>query len=215
MLLKIKVRGSNPGGGEVFRTRPYRPWGPPSLLYGGYRVCFLEVKRLGPGVNHLLPSSAEVKGRVDLYLCSPSGSSWPVLRRPLSFILPSTRKWNSRLTSCCKKKEQANRRTLEWSCNASVTPAMRSSHSPSRCRGLSEYWCVLWAVIYDEGPRQLSNVSSWVMEGGGELDGCSVAVFVSQWNLFHGWRVLINTSLCYPSEWTVDKRVRKTAHCDY
>jgi len=30
--------GSNPGGGEVFRTRPDRPWGPPSLLYNGYRV---------------------------------------------------------------------------------------------------------------------------------------------------------------------------------
>jgi hypothetical protein len=32
------VRGSNPGGGEIFRTRPDRPWGPPSLLYNGYRV---------------------------------------------------------------------------------------------------------------------------------------------------------------------------------
>jgi hypothetical protein len=26
------------GGGEFFRTRPDRPWGPPSLLYNGYRV---------------------------------------------------------------------------------------------------------------------------------------------------------------------------------
>jgi hypothetical protein len=26
------VRGSNPGEGEVFRTRQYRPWGPPSVL---------------------------------------------------------------------------------------------------------------------------------------------------------------------------------------
>jgi len=32
------VRGSNPGGGEIFRTCPDRPWGPPSLLYNGYRV---------------------------------------------------------------------------------------------------------------------------------------------------------------------------------
>jgi hypothetical protein len=30
--------GLNPGGGEIFRTRPNRPWGPPSLLYNGYRV---------------------------------------------------------------------------------------------------------------------------------------------------------------------------------
>jgi hypothetical protein len=32
------VRGSNPGGGEIFRTRLDRPWGPPSLLYNGYQV---------------------------------------------------------------------------------------------------------------------------------------------------------------------------------
>ena len=29
---------SNPGGGEIFHTRPDRPWAPPSLLYNGYRV---------------------------------------------------------------------------------------------------------------------------------------------------------------------------------
>jgi len=32
------VRGSIPGGCEIFRTRPDRPWGVPSLLYNGYRV---------------------------------------------------------------------------------------------------------------------------------------------------------------------------------
>jgi len=32
------VRGSNPGKGEIFRTRPDRPWDPPSLLYNGCRV---------------------------------------------------------------------------------------------------------------------------------------------------------------------------------
>jgi len=30
------VRGSNPGEGEIFRTRPDRSWGPPSLLYNVY-----------------------------------------------------------------------------------------------------------------------------------------------------------------------------------
>ena len=33
-----KVRGPNPGGGEIFRTYPDRLRGPPSLLYNGYRV---------------------------------------------------------------------------------------------------------------------------------------------------------------------------------
>jgi len=31
-------RGSDPGWGEIFRTLPDRPWGPPSLPYNGYRV---------------------------------------------------------------------------------------------------------------------------------------------------------------------------------
>ena len=29
---------SNPGGGEILRTCPDWPWGPPSPLYNGYRV---------------------------------------------------------------------------------------------------------------------------------------------------------------------------------
>ena len=32
------IRESNLGGGEIFLTRPDRPWGPPSLLYNGYRI---------------------------------------------------------------------------------------------------------------------------------------------------------------------------------
>jgi len=31
------VQGSNPGEGEIFHTCPDQPWGPPSLLYNGYR----------------------------------------------------------------------------------------------------------------------------------------------------------------------------------
>ena len=27
-----------PVGSDIFRTRENRPWGPPSLLYNGYRV---------------------------------------------------------------------------------------------------------------------------------------------------------------------------------
>ena len=39
-------------GGEISRTSPDRPWGPPSLLYNGYRVSFLGLKRPGCGVDH-------------------------------------------------------------------------------------------------------------------------------------------------------------------
>ena len=41
--------GSNPGGGEISLTCPDRLWGPPSLLYNGYRV-FPGVKS-GRGVT--------------------------------------------------------------------------------------------------------------------------------------------------------------------
>ena len=40
---------------------------------------FPGVKRPGRGVDHSPSSCAEVEGRVELYICSPSGLSWPVL----------------------------------------------------------------------------------------------------------------------------------------
>jgi hypothetical protein len=39
--------GSNLGGGGIFRTCPDRPWGPPNLLYNGYRVFPGSKKRSG------------------------------------------------------------------------------------------------------------------------------------------------------------------------
>ena len=51
---------------------------------------FPGVKRPGRGVSHPPPSSTEVKERVDLYLYSPSGPSWPILgwNLPLPFKFP-------------------------------------------------------------------------------------------------------------------------------
>ena len=41
------VRGSNPSGGEIFRTRPDRSCGSHRLLYSGYWVSFLGGKAAG------------------------------------------------------------------------------------------------------------------------------------------------------------------------
>jgi hypothetical protein len=34
----VRDRKKNPCEGEIFSTPPDRPWGPPSLLYNGYRI---------------------------------------------------------------------------------------------------------------------------------------------------------------------------------
>ena len=80
------VRRSNPGGGEIFRTRPDLTWGPPSHSKMG-TGSFPGVKRLGSGADHPSPSSAEFIERLELHLYSPSGSSWLVIgwNLPLTF----------------------------------------------------------------------------------------------------------------------------------
>jgi hypothetical protein len=47
---------------------------------------FPGVKWPGRGADHPPPTSAEVKERVELYLYSPSGPSWPVLGKNLLLL---------------------------------------------------------------------------------------------------------------------------------
>ena len=54
------VRGSNPGGGEIFRTCPDRPWDPTSILYNGYRVFPWGKERPGRDADPSPPSNAVV-----------------------------------------------------------------------------------------------------------------------------------------------------------
>ena len=46
---------------------------------------FPGVKRPGRGADHLPPSKCRGQERVGLYLCSPSGSSWPVIGSTFTF----------------------------------------------------------------------------------------------------------------------------------
>jgi len=55
------VWGSNPSGGEIFCTCPDWPWGPPSLLYNGYRVFPGGKEQPGHDADPSPPSSATVK----------------------------------------------------------------------------------------------------------------------------------------------------------
>jgi len=67
------VRGSNPGGDENFRAYPDWPWGPPSLLYNGYRVFSGGKKRPGRDTDPSPRSSAVGHERIELYLYSLYG----------------------------------------------------------------------------------------------------------------------------------------------
>ena len=60
------VLGSNPSEGKIYRNRPGRSWGPPSLQYNGYWV-FPGGKTAGTWRWPPTSSIAEVKERVDLY----------------------------------------------------------------------------------------------------------------------------------------------------
>ena len=73
------VRGSIPSGGARFSAPVQTSFGayPASCTMG--TGSFPGGKRLGRDVDHPPPSSAEVKERVELYLYSSSGLSWPVL----------------------------------------------------------------------------------------------------------------------------------------
>ena len=66
--------GSDPGEGEIFRTCPDRPWGPPSLQYDVYRA-FLGGKVAEAWCLPPTTSITEFEESVQLYLYSPSGSS--------------------------------------------------------------------------------------------------------------------------------------------
>ena len=70
--------------GAIFSAPVQTGPGPTSLLYSGYQVSFPRVKCLGHGINNSLPSSIEVKGRVDLY--SLHGPSWPVVECTLQIM---------------------------------------------------------------------------------------------------------------------------------
>jgi hypothetical protein len=65
----------------ICRAGSLSPWG-------------VGVKRAGCGVDHPPTSKAEVEERVQLYICSPSGPSWPVLGWPLPLPLRTIHRKN-------------------------------------------------------------------------------------------------------------------------
>ena len=79
------VRDRNPVW-KTFSARPDRPWGPPSLLYNGYRV-FPGVKvRPGSAADHSPPSSAAVMEEYSYTSTHPLGNTGPVTGKVYLFF---------------------------------------------------------------------------------------------------------------------------------
>jgi len=78
------------GGGGISAPVQTGPGAHPAFYTMG-TWSFLGVKQLGRGVVHPPPSSTKVKERVELYLFSPSGPSWPVI----GWTLPVPWRWCS------------------------------------------------------------------------------------------------------------------------
>jgi hypothetical protein len=72
------AQGLNSTASKIFHTHPDQPWGPPNLVLNGYWFSFLGVKQLRHGIDHPSSHSTKVKERVELYLYSPSRTSWLV-----------------------------------------------------------------------------------------------------------------------------------------
>ena len=72
---------------RIFLTHTDQPWSPPIVLYEGYRISLLAVEWLGCGINYIPLSSANLKGRVELYLYSSSWLLWPLIGQPYFYLL--------------------------------------------------------------------------------------------------------------------------------
>jgi hypothetical protein len=66
-----------------------------SLLYNGHSVSFSGVKRPERGADYPPPSSAEVKGRIQLYFYPLSGISWPVSGPTFTTTVAATTAFNT------------------------------------------------------------------------------------------------------------------------
>jgi hypothetical protein len=129
-----KAWGSNPSAGKIFRTPPYWPWDPPSLLYNGYWVSFLGVERPGRGVDHQPLSSAEIKKQ---YSCTSTVPLWPVVGRPLPLpYLPnavhSCSQHNMATTSVVKTAQHCYTTFKNIYCSEKI-------HSCSRCPNITPF----------------------------------------------------------------------------
>jgi hypothetical protein len=86
-LYQISEDFRNPGESDIFRNDPRLPWDTSSLLSNGYRVSSPKLRRPERGFDYPPSFNAKVKQTAELHLYTSSGSSWPVIKLTLHFIL--------------------------------------------------------------------------------------------------------------------------------
>ena len=143
---------SNPGEGEIFRTCPERPWGPPSLLYNGYRVFPWGKKRPEGDADPSPPSSAVVmKGRV-----IPLLPLWAV--RPVQSLSACTR-----VTFTLLPVHSSKRYTVSYSTHSPLTRSHLVTYDwffPRNYLHVLTMDLMEYANAYDCPYRQLNLITS-------------------------------------------------------
>ena len=76
--------------GTRFSACPDRPWGPPSLLYNGYRVFPRRKVRPGRAADSSPPSSAAVMEKYSYNSTYPLGHTGPVRRKLYLYLYTHT-----------------------------------------------------------------------------------------------------------------------------
>ena len=108
--------GSSPDGGEIFRTSSDRPWGPPSLLYNGYRVFPGGKERPGrdPDPSPLLVPWSRKSRAIPLL---PLWAVWPVQNLSactrVHFTFTFTAKGKGRPVTCHSGIVRGNRGVVQ------------------------------------------------------------------------------------------------------
>ena len=91
-------------------------------------VSFPGVKRPGRGADHPPPSKCRSHERVELYLYSPSGPSWPVMGAPLPLPLSKLSDLTFRTTGWTTQGSNPGSRDFFFFFQTSI-PALRPNHS--------------------------------------------------------------------------------------
>ena len=132
---------------------------------------FPGVKRPGRGADHQPPFSAEVKQRVELYIYSPSGPSWPVIGCTFTFI-------TRRLPTAMERSKNIRR------------PYKRQFQQSSVCTGNATLICIS-RISYGSNVHPEHNTCLFWSKKSYLLQTVCVTAF---WCSLHGFGSSIRTS---------------------